>query len=152
MKCKYCHQPAGFFSFKHKECEQKHLASMNEIKKVILEKLSESSSIEYDSLKNELSTIISSGFVTDKDLYKKVAEILNELLKNKVTSVDGVTLKAFIFSLPEKLKNKVISTDYYNDFWPEFFKSYFLKDDNTRIDDYKDLIYSIKSNEEMSKK
>lgn len=152
MKCKYCRQPAGSFSFKHKECEQKHIASMNEIKKVTLGKLSESSSIEYDSLKNELSTVISSGFVSDKDFYKKVAEILKELLKNKVSSVDGVTLKAFIFSLPEKLKNKVISTDYYNDFWPEFFKSYFIKDDNTRIDDYKKLISSIKSNEEMSTK
>ena len=121
MKCKYCHQPAGFFSFKHKECEQKHLASMSEIKKVILEKLSKSPSVEYDNLKNELSTVISSGYVTDKDFDKKVVEILNELLKNKVVSIDGVALKTFIFSLPEKLKNNVISTDCYNDFWPEFF-------------------------------
>ena len=152
MKCKYCHQPAGFFSFKHKECEQKHLASMSEIKKVILEKLSKSPSVEYDNLKNELSTVISSGYVTDKDFDKKVVEILNELLKNKVVSIDGVALKTFIFSLPEKLKNNVISTDCYNDFWPEFFKAYFLKDDNTRIEDYKKLILSIKSNGEISAK
>ena len=150
MKCKYCHQSAGFFSFKHKECEQKHLESMNEIKNVILEKLSYSSCVEYDSLKDELSMIISSGFITEKDFDKNVNNLLNELLKNLVPSVDGFALKTFINSLPVKLRKNITNTEYYKDFWANFFKLYYLDGGDNRIDDYKELMQSIKDNKIIS--
>ena len=150
MKCKYCHQSAGFFSFKHKECEQKHLESMNEIKNVILEKLSYSSCVEYDSLKDELSMIISSGFITEKDFDKNVNNLLNELLKNLVPSVDGFALKTLISSLPVKLRKNITNTEYYKDFWVNFFKLYYLDGGDNRIDDYKELMQSIKDNKIIS--
>jgi hypothetical protein len=123
---------------------------MNEIKNVILEKLSYSSCVEYDSLKDELSMIISSGFITEKDFNKNVNNLLNELLKNLVPSVDGFALKTLISSLPVKLRKNITNTEYYKDFWVNFFKLYYLDGGDNRIEDYKELMQSIKDNKIIS--
>ena len=87
MKCKYCHKPAGFFSTKHKECEQKHFASIEEIRKILSERffLAKSKYLftNYNETKEELASIISSGYISDNDFDNIVVEVLNKFLKEK---------------------------------------------------------------------
>lgn len=83
MKCKYCHKPAGFFSTKHKECEQKHYASIEEIKKTLNERFflnqSKASFTNYNEAKEELANIISCGYISDKEFDKIVIDALNDI-------------------------------------------------------------------------
>ena len=152
MKCKYCHKPAGFFSFKHKECEQKNIISINEIRNRLIKKLSESSFIEYDSFKYELSDTISFGYVSDNDLDKNVKDTLIDFFRNNNKTIDGINLKKFIFSLPEYLKNIIVKNDLYKIFWSDFLKLYYanIEFSNEKMDEYKNLILDLKSDNDTS--
>ncbi len=146
MKCKYCHQPAGLFSSKHKECEQKHLSSIDAIKKDLLDRLSISSQIEYTVFEHELSVTISSGYISDSDFENSVFEATIQFLQKKITSVDGICIKNFLFSLPRELKNRITSTDSYKEFWTVFFKEKYLSlTDKEDISKCKVLLYEIKN-------
>ncbi len=157
MKCKYCHKPAGFFSTKHKECEQKHFASIEEIRKILSERFflakSKYSFTNYNETKEELASIISSGYISDNDFDNIVVELLNKFLKEKSPIINLFDFKTFMFSIPEKLKQKVLNTNYYNDFWAQYFFQSFLllkDDDEDKIREYQTLMQEVKINDAVS--
>ena len=152
MKCKYCHKPAGLFSTKHKECEQKHSASIEEVKRVFQERLSKSSLIEYEDLKDELSTVISSGYIINAEFEEIILKNLNDFFLQKKWTNDATNLKNFIFSLPDNLKKSVICSKLYAEFWATYFFVIFstLKDDDEKLEEHQTLLKEVKTNRTTS--
>lgn len=102
MKCKYCHKPAGWFSFKHKECEERHNLSLQIINTTIKERLYRTDDCNYNSIKEELAQIISEGYLTqdvfNNAIYRATIESLT--LDNQ----NIFTICHFINSLPNEVK------------------------------------------------
>ena len=158
MKCKYCHKPAGFFSTKHKECEQKHFATIEELRKIFSRRFfineSKSSFTNYNEAKEELANTISSGYISDDIFDGIVTDSLNDLLKKKAVMLDYIGFKTFMFSIPEHLKQKVLNTSHYNDFWANYFFLKFLtvqNDEEEKIKEYQALMKEVKINDSVSK-
>ena len=151
MKCKYCNKSAGLFRNKHKECEQKHMDALEEVKKVLQEGLEKSSIDNFEDLKLKLSVVTSSGFVKEKDFEEITIRTLNDFLQKKWTH-DGTNLKNFIFSLPDPLKKSVICSALYAEFWATYFFVIFstLKDDDERLKEHQTLLKEIKTNRTAS--
>lgn len=157
MKCKYCHKSAGLFSTKHKECEQKHFATIEEIKKTLNERFflnqSKVSFTNYNEAKEELANIISCGYISDKEFDKIVIDALNDILDKKAPIINYVGFKTFILSIPENLKEEVLNTSRYNDFWAGYFFSESLilqNDDEEKIKEYQTLMQEVKINDAVS--
>ena len=152
MKCKYCHQPAGWFSNKHKECEQKHYDSIKEMKEIVGGYLSKSSPISYNGLRNELLELASRSFVEASNLDGIIKEALSTFLQNKDVNIDGEALKYFIFSFPKELKKQITALNCYKDFWALFFKHKLSSTKTTTADMgmYQTLITEVKSDDEIS--
>lgn len=157
MKCKYCHKPAGFLRTKHKECEQKHIFSIEEIKKVINERffLNQSKALftNHNEAKEEFAGIISRGYISDDEFDEIVANILNDILKGKASVADINDFKTFILSIPENLKQKVLNTSHYNDFWAQYFSakfSHWQNQDEEKIKEYQTLMKEVKINDTVS--
>lgn len=158
MKCKYCHKPAGFFSTKHKECEQKHFATIEELRKIFSGRFflneSKSSFTNYNEAKEELANTISSGYISNDIFDKIITDALNDLLDKKAPIINYVGFKTFILSIPENLKQEVLNTSRYNDFWAGYFFSKFLilqNDDEEKIKEYQTLMQEVKINDAVSK-
>lgn len=152
MKCKYCHRPAGFLKFKHKECEQKYASSIASIKAHILNKLSKSSLTSYNSLYDELSNIITSNFISRDDFDKVLENTVVEFIQKEPIQINGETLKEFIYSLPNNINSNLFNMDCYKKFWGSYFSAKFATlEDDQLFDGIQSLMADIKVNEAISK-
>lgn len=157
MKCKYCHQPAGFLKTKHKECEQKHIFSIEEIKKIFNERFDSIQSntlfTNYVEAKNELADIISSGYINDDEFDEIVVDTLNSFLKKKEPIAKLYEFKTFMLSIPENLKKKVLNTSNYNKFWAQYFFEKFSsweEEEEEKVREYQNLMQEVKINDKVS--
>ena len=111
MKCKYCHKPAGLFSFQHKECRQKHLEAIKLINKIVNDYFTETSN-DCSSISKELNKISTEGFIDDSLFSALLFENISEHLWNR-TSNNEPFVKALIESLPESLRTKICNDKSY---------------------------------------
>ena len=146
MKCKYCKKPAGFLSTKHKECEIKHKESLSVIKTNIKDRFITSVLNDYLELKQDLSDIISDGFVSDKEFDSVIFETALLVLNNEI-EIDIFVFHNFIESITSDLRKSIISCDRYKTYLTKFFNTYFDSlDIDVRVDNsYITLIKRIKS-------
>ncbi len=152
MKCQYCHKPAGFLKFKHKECEQKYASSIASIKAHILNKLSKSSLTSYNSLYDELSNIITSNFISRDDFDKVLENTVVEFIQKEPIQINGETLKEFIYSLPNNINSNLFNMDCYKKFWGSYFSAKFATlEDDQLVGGIQSLMADIKVNEAISK-
>ena len=157
MKCKYCHKSAGFLKTKHKECEQKHIFSIEEIKKILSDRfiLIQSNTLftNYIEAKKELEDIISSGYINDDEFDEIVADTLNYFLKGEAQISKLYEFKTFMLSIPEKLKTSVLNTSYYSNFWSQYFYEKFFhweNEEEEKIREYQALMQDVKINDKVS--
>lgn len=71
-KCKYCGNSAGWFSSKHKDCEQKHTKTINDISDISYRAITEH--IDADETRSLIQELQSAGFVNNQELEAAVGE------------------------------------------------------------------------------
>lgn len=64
--CKYCGQPAGFFSSKHKECEIKHSQGLHKIVDLLKEHIN--GRIDSSLLRSEVNTLKRDNYLSQEDI------------------------------------------------------------------------------------
>ena len=141
MKCKYCHKPAGWFKRKHKECELKHELSIEQIKKCINYKIQNSIAFQYDSLKEELSKTLSSGYINDTDFFDVIFDVCDNLFNSSKTN--SIILHEFINSTPSECKNKIYDNKNSIKFWTAFFDD-MLKKTGLLEQEYQNIIQDLR--------
>ena len=122
MKCKYCHKPAGWFSFKHKECEERHNHSLQIINTTIKERLNRPDDCIYNSIKEELAQIISEGYVTQDVFYNAIYRATIESLTQDNQNI--FIIYRFINSLPNEVKEDIYTNQNYISYIVEYFEKY----------------------------
>lgn len=123
MKCKYCHQSAGFFSRKHKECEQRHLSTLTEIKQHFFHKIGHTTLSTYTLLHEEYASKLSYGYIKEEDFQQIITETLELFFETLNTPIIPANLHAFIILLPTELKEQVTGLKSYSAYWTHLIKT-----------------------------
>lgn len=147
MKCKYCHKPAGWFSFKHKECEERHNHSLQIINTTIKERLNRPDDCIYNSIKEELAQIISEGYVTQDVFYNAIYRATIESLTQDNQNI--FIIYRFINSLPNEVKEDIYTNQNYISYIVEYFEKY-IKSECHIDSNYSNLIKELKFNNKIT--
>lgn len=147
MKCKYCHQPAGWFSSKHKECEEKHNHSLKIIHTTIKNRLSSPCGCNYNLINEELANILSEGYVTQDIFHNEICKATEESLTPNNQNI--FTICNFINSLPHEVKENIYANRNFINYLEEYFGNYF-KCSHHIDSNYTNLIKELKNNEKLT--
>lgn len=129
MKCKYCHQPAGFFSRAHKECKLKHENAKNEITKTVEECFLKSSS-SYQDIEEKFKNICIDGYIEQSEYESLLLYIVKVGLRMRLSN-NVFFVRSFISSLPENIKTKVRTDSLYVKYLAETIEKKLSAVDNT---------------------
>ena len=116
MKCKYCNLSAGFFRWKHKECEEKHDNAVKEITKIVDEAFEVS--LLDDSIYERVSRIGSDGYVGQEELHSLLFKVVKSNLNNK-RNMDGEFVLSFVGFLPNDVRDKLQNDKSYLRYWKD---------------------------------
>lgn len=149
MKCKYCHQPAGFFSNKHPDCESKHSETIKVIREYV-GNLNDKDYYLFDDIKNHFSKRLSDSYVTNDEFSSAIIEEL-VLIFSKQIKGDGCFMYKLIKSLPNLEKNSFLKkcgnliVSAYEHYLKDYFDS--LRPLQDIDDQHKELIASLLDDE-----
>lgn len=114
MKCKYCGEKAGFLTFAHKECKERHNVSIKSIHDCLKSHFDNKNG-NYDTIHTELQTTCVNGYVKEKEFEEIVCQYVNQCLQSEFRPYDY--LESFIMSMPKEYANKIHNDLAYSNYW-----------------------------------
>jgi len=81
-KCKYCKEKAGFFKYKHSECEELHLSGKNQITDFANTYFTDNKKVT----KKELSKVALNSFINKTELLTLLANVYDDTLEKELES------------------------------------------------------------------